>query len=103
MKHLLTGIFLLVTLAGGAKTTLPALDSIYHYYAEENYTRAAALLEQLRQQNSPRSSDSPSCWNWVITILTRVAITTTQNQFTNLCLPNTLNIHKHRPSSTAWR
>ncbi len=50
MKHLLTGIFLLVTLAWGAKTTLPALDSVYHYYAEENYTQAAALLEQLRQQ-----------------------------------------------------
>ncbi|MGQ9708499.1 MAG: peptidyl-prolyl cis-trans isomerase [bacterium] len=50
MKRPFALIFLVGTLAMGSKSVLPELDSIYFYYAEQNYTRAYSLLNKLNEQ-----------------------------------------------------
>lgn len=54
MKKYYTIILLIwVTIGLGAKVTLPALDTLYFLYAEQNYPKANRLLTELRNQNLP--------------------------------------------------
>lgn len=50
MKRTLAITLFVTTLALGANPILPALDSVYFYYAEHNYSRAFDLLQVLNNQ-----------------------------------------------------
>ncbi len=51
MKRSFTTILFITTLTLGATPVLPALDSVYFFYAEQNYSRAFDLLQALKNQN----------------------------------------------------
>ncbi|MGQ9677892.1 MAG: peptidyl-prolyl cis-trans isomerase [bacterium] len=51
MNKYLTLIVILVTISFGAKPSLPPLDTLYLYYAEQEYEKANQLLARLRNQN----------------------------------------------------
>lgn len=51
MKKYCAIILLGITICLGAKTTFPELDSIYFYYAEQDYDKAYRLLTKLSGQN----------------------------------------------------